>query len=189
MTVKHHLAVAVASLLLMGSAVAQDPLETPTITVPDPIFKAENSKLAALRLWSMEKWMTVRKTNHPLYHYALNSARFRAYHNICKRHDLNVDLTLLNELALWNLSEIVIAHYEEPEWANFEGLNEDAIRTFIGDLGQDIYAFEYAVALNDLQDAKELAGSTTKAYCTSIAKENYDSYIVLRATAKRQLGR
>ncbi|NVJ99179.1 MAG: hypothetical protein HWE25_13575 [Alphaproteobacteria bacterium] len=159
------------------------------VEVPDPLFVAETKDKADLRAWSIDKWQAVRKTNHPLYTYAMGTTRFRAYQQYCKRHRLNVDLAVLNEMALGNLSEIIVAHYEETEWVKLQGQNPDEIRSFVADLGQDIYAFEYATALGEIGAEKEKAGLTTKAYCDGIAQEYQDSYIALRATAKRRLGK
>lgn len=181
---------AILAITFSSSALrAQENAETTEIHVPDPLFKAESAALSELRRWSLDKWQMVRKTNHPLYHNALGVIRFRTYIQLCRRTDLKVDMATLDEMAAANLSEIVAAHYEEPEWAKFSGMPDDAIRTYLADVGQDIYAFEYAMALTEQRTAKDLSEQTTKAFCTGIAKENHDNYIALRATAKRQLGR
>lgn len=176
-------------LLILASNAPVAAQEEQTYTVPDPIFEMENAALAELRGWSLDKWFTVRTTNHPLYTYAMETVRFRAYQHICRRHDLNVDMTTLNEVAVGNLSEVIAAHYEEAEWLKFGNMSERDIRTFIADVGHDIYAFEYASALADIRATKEETGDTTKAFCTGIAKEYQDSYIALRATARRKLAR
>lgn len=180
---------AIPALLILAFSQLAAAQDTQDFTIPDPLFEAESEDLATLRTWSMNKWLAVRKTNHPLYHNALGTTRFGAYVHFCKRHELNVNMPLLKEMALKNLSEIIVAHYEETEWTKFGDMAPEAIRGFISDLGQDIYAFEYATAIAERREAKEREGMTTQAYCTSIAKESQDNYIVLRATAKRQLGR
>lgn len=177
------------ALFLMACGQGLAAQDTPSFPIPDPLFEAENEDLASLRTWSLDKWLAVRKTNHPLYHNALGPARFRSYVHMCRRHELNVNMPILNELALKNLSEIIIAHYEETEWSKFGDMSPEDVRTFISDLGQDIYAFEFATSIAERREAKERGNMTTQTYCASIAKENQDNYIALRATAKRQLGR
>ncbi len=185
----HHLRLALYSLILFATSGVLNAQDEPSFPIPDPLFEAEDPDLAALRSWSMDKWMAVRKTNHPLYHNALGAARFRSYVYFCRRHELNVNMPVLNELALKNLSNIIIAHFEETEWSKFGDMDPADVRRFLSDLGQDIYAFEYAMAITEKNEAKARQEMTTQSYCASIAKENQDNYIALRATAKRQLGK
>lgn len=180
-------------LLALGLATAlalpASTQDTGSFTVPDKLFDPETKALNDLRIWSFEKWLGVRQTNHPLYHYPLGAARFRAYLHFCKRHQLNVDMHPIETLAIGNLVEIISAHYEETEWAAFKDLNDDDIRSFLSDLARDIYAYEYANAVTEQKTAKEASGKINKFYCEDIARENFQDYVALRATAKRQLGR
>jgi hypothetical protein len=185
----HPLRLALCMLILLISSHVLHAQEDGSFPIPDPLFEAESPGLAQVRAWSMDKWMAVRKTNHPLYHNALGPARFRSYVYFCRRHELNVNMPILNEMALKNLSEIIVAHFEETEWSKFGAMDKADVRRFIGDLGQDIYAFEYATAIAERREAQDRLEMTTQAYCASISKENQDNYIALRATAKRQLGR
>jgi len=159
------------------------------IRVPDQLFTPETKALNDLRMWSFDKWLGVRQTNHPLYHYALGAARFRAYLNFCKRHDMNVDMHPIETLAIGNLVNIISAHYEEPEWGAFTGMSDDAIRAFLSDMARDIYAYEFSNAIREQQIAKEASGQINKHYCESIARASFQDYVALRATAKREIGR
>lgn len=162
--------------------------ETGSVSVPDTLFEPETKALNDLRIWSVEKWLGVRQTNHPLYHYPLGAARLRAYLHFCKRHQLNVDMHPIETLAIGNLVEIMSAHYEETEWAAFKDMDEDAIRGFLADMARDLYAYEFANAVTEQTTAKEASGKINKFYCEDIARENFQDYVALRATAKRELG-
>lgn len=168
----------------------QDPatvLDVPHYEVPPNLFLPEDEGLASLRVFTMEQWTRIRLTNHPLYHYVLAASKFRAYVNYCKRHDLNVDLIPINSLVHMNLTEIITAQWEEPEWAKFVGKEDDVTRNYIRDVGFDVYAFEFAAALADLSANRKELGTTIQQYCLTIAKTNYEEYVGLRATAMRQL--
>ncbi|WP_417465483.1 hypothetical protein [Kordiimonas sp.] len=162
-------------------------LDVPHYEVPEQLFLPEDKGLAELRVFTMEQWTRIRLTNHTLYHYVLAASKFRAYVNYCKRHDLNVDLTPINRLVHMNLTEIITAQWEEPEWAKFVGKEDNTTRDYIRDLAFDVYAFEFAAALADLSTERNELGSTVQQYCLTIAKPYYDEYIGLQATARRQL--
>jgi hypothetical protein len=173
-------------IALANTARAQ---EADSVIVPDPLFMPEAKALSDLRLWSFDKWLSVRQTNHPQYHYPLGAVRFRAYLHFCKRHQLNVDMHPVETLANRYLVGSISAHFEEPEWGAFKDMNEDQIRAFLTDLGRDIYAYEFAGAIAAMKTTKDASGKTNKAYCEDIANENFQDYVALRATAKRELGR
>ncbi|WP_417461614.1 hypothetical protein [Kordiimonas sp.] len=162
-------------------------LDVPDYEVPEGLFQPEDKGLADLRVFTMEQWTRIRLTNHPLYHYVLAASKFRAYVNYCKRHDLNVDLVPINSLIHMNLTEIITAQWEEPEWAKFVGKEDDTTREYIRDVAFDVYAFEFAAALADLSANRKELGTTVQQYCLTIAKPYYEEYIGLRATAMRQL--
>ncbi|WP_417450033.1 hypothetical protein [Kordiimonas sp.] len=159
----------------------------PTYDVPRNLFEAEEAGLAKLRTFTLDQWSRIRLTNHPLYHYVLAAAKFRAYINYCKRHDLNVDMAPINKLALMNLIEINSAQYEEPEWANFVGKEDNDTKRYLWDVSHDVYAFEFAAALADMGVSRTEIGATIQQYCLTIAKPNFEEYVGLLATAKRQL--
>ena len=161
--------------------------ELPKYDVPRDLFMPEAKGFAKLRAFTLDHWTRIRLTNHPLYHYVLSAAKFRAYFTYCKRNDLNVDMGPINKLSLMNLIEIVSAQYEEPEWANFVGLSDDQTRQYLADVSHDVYAFEFAAALSVQNEDRVKMEATTQQYCLLVEKKNFDEYIGLLATAKRQL--
>ncbi|WP_262689901.1 hypothetical protein [Kordiimonas aestuarii] len=159
----------------------------PHYDVPHDLFQPEPKDFAKLRVFTLDQWTRIRLTNHPLYHYVLAAAKFRAYYTYCKRNDLNVDMVPISKLSIMNLIEIISAQYEEPEWAKFIGMTDDQTRQYLADLAHDVYAFEFAAALSEQNEERVKMEATTQQYCLLVEKKNFDEYIGLLATAKRQL--
>ena len=179
------------SIILLLTCFATEPASAqeeaaPEYRVPDRLYEPDTEELAELRQFTTDKWLGVRTTRHQLYGYVRGAAAFRAYVHFCKRHDLNVDMKPINRLAVGNLVEITSAHFEEPQWGKLAGLSDDAIRAFLSDQAQDVYAFEFAHAIEAAKTAQAASGETTVAYCKTIEHERYQDYIGLLATARRQ---
>lgn len=174
-------------LLLLGSHIsqAQQPRNRSDIIIDERAGLPVPEKPEDLRLITVEIWQRTRQTNQRLFSFAREAAQFRGYYNICRRHELNVDIEPINALALRNLQQILLAHYEEPEFAILEAMPEEAQGPFILDLAGDLYAFEYGSASSTLMNAIAQSGNTRQTFCTRIADENYNKYIALRATTRR----
>lgn len=142
---------------------------------------------AELRLVSHELWLKFQRTNQRLYNFVREDAEFRAYLHVCKRHDLNVDMRPIGELSSRYLQQILLAHYEEPEYAVLEALEKQAQADLMLDLAGDIAAFEYGFQIADLRNQIKSSGSTNQAHCTSISDTYFKKYVALLATAKRQV--
>ncbi|TNE63890.1 MAG: hypothetical protein EP335_08820 [Alphaproteobacteria bacterium] len=140
-----------------------------------------------LRSFSLSLWPRFRDTNQQYYTYVRAATDFRAYLDVCKRHDLNVHLESVNRLAVRYLEEIVTAHYEEPEWAKLEGKTDAEKKALITDFANDVLAFEYGLTLVAFREKAKATGLSDKQYCESIVREYQNKYIALLATARRQL--
>ncbi len=139
-----------------------------------------------LRLVSLDLWLKFRRTNQRLYSYINEAAEFRAYSYLCKRHDLNVNLEPINQLVDRHLQQIIIAHYDEPDYAVLEKLSKAEQAELMTDISGDLYAFEYGYRVAQQNSVIETAGSTTNNYCSQAEKTYYQKYIALLATARRQ---
>jgi len=143
--------------------------------------------LRDLKNLSLTFWLKFRQTDHNIYSYINEAAKFHAYAHVCKRHELNVSMGPIVELANRYLQASIPAHYEDLDFALLEPLSKEKQQIFLEDMSSDLYAFEfgYRVALQN-QDI-EKNGSTKKVYCESVEREFKLDYISLRATAKIQL--
>lgn len=139
-----------------------------------------------LRHVSLELWLKFRRTNQRLYNYIKEAADFRAYAYLCKRHDLNVNLEPINSLVSRHLQQIILAHYEEPDYAVLETLGKEDQGRLMTDIASDLYGFEYGYRLSAQQSAITAASSTTNNYCVQVQDTHYGKYIALLATARRQ---
>lgn len=140
-----------------------------------------------LRLVSLELWLKFRRTNQRLYNFIGEAAEFRAYSYICKRHDLNVNLSPINQLADRHIKQIILAHYEEPDYAVLETMEKSEQARLMTDIAADIYGFEYGYRLSEQTAIIDTTGSTTNNFCLQVEKVNYGKYIALLATARRQI--
>lgn len=183
-----HIFLSVLVLLITGSQIshAQQPSSRSDIVIDERAGLPIPEKPEDLRLITVEIWQRTRQTNQRLYSFAREAAQFRGYYNICRRHELNVDIEPINALAMRNLQQILLAHYEEPELAVLEAMPEEAQGPFVLDLAGDLYAFEYGSASTTILDAIAKSGDTRQTFCKRIAEENYNKYIALRATTKRE---
>ncbi len=187
----------VAFLLAACPALAQGPAQDPAQRpVPGPaqnppveaddrngMWTPEN--VADLRIISQEWWQRFRRTNQRLYKYVGEAAEFRAYLQVCKRHDLNVDMTPINELSSSHLQQILLALFKEAEYGILETLNKDQQAALMTDVAGDAYGFEYGYRIARQTAVIAASGGTTNAYCGQVEETNFKKYIALRATAKR----
>lgn len=139
-----------------------------------------------LRLVSLDLWLKFRRTNQQLYNYITEASEFRAYSHLCKRHDLNVNLAPINALVSRHLQQILLAHYEEPDYAILEAMSKNEQASLMQDMAADLYGFEYGYRLSRAQSLIEDASATTNNYCVQAEKTYYGKYIALLATARRQ---
>lgn len=146
------------------------------------------TKPEELRDVSLELWLKFRRTNQSLYYYIKDAAEFRAYSYSCKRHELNVDFKEINALVSRNLQQILLAHYEEPDYAVLETLNREQQAALMKDLAADVYGFEYGFQMSAQRTLIEQAGATTNNYCVQAEDTYYGKYISLRRTARREIG-
>lgn len=141
-----------------------------------------------LRLVSLELWLKFRQTNQSLYHYIKDAAEFRAYSYSCKRHELNVNLAPINALVSRHLQQILLAHYEEPDYAVLEELSKEDQAVLMLDMAADVYAFEYGYQTSAQRALIENAGATTNNYCVQAEDTYYGKYISLLRIARREMG-
>ena len=138
-----------------------------------------------LRVLSLTLWLKFQRTNQRLYNYVREAAEFRAYLHVCKRHDLNVNLQPINALSALNLQQVIIAHYEEPEFAVLETLDKPTQANLMKDIAGDIYAFEFGYKVAEQQAAITASKTTNQTFCAKIADDHFKKYVALLATAKR----
>lgn len=139
-----------------------------------------------LRTVSLELWLKFHQTNQRLYNYVREASEFRAYIHTCKRHDLNVNMAPIHALSLRNLKQIILAHYEEPEFAVIEALNKEQQASLIDDIVGDIYAFEYGQKVAQQETTIAASKTTRQSFCEGVAEQNFEKYVALLATARRQ---
>lgn len=139
-----------------------------------------------LRLVSLDLWLKFRQTNQQLYHYIKDASDFRAYSHLCKRHELNVNLAPINALVSRNLQQILLAHFEEPDYAVLETMPREEQAALMKDMAADVYGFEYGYRISAQQSLIEAASSTINNYCVQAEERYYGKYIALLATARRQ---
>lgn len=135
---------------------------------------------------SLDLWLKFRRTKQNLYHYIREASEFRAYSFLCKRHELNVNMTLINALVTRNLQQIILAHYEEPDYQVLESISKEEQAILMEDIASDLYSFEYGYQLSAQQSLIENAEATTNNYCIQAEDTFYGKYISLLATARRQ---
>lgn len=140
-----------------------------------------------LRNLSVTLWIKFRQTNQHVYRYINEAAQFHAYGEICKRHELNLSMAPITELARYYIQAAVPAHYDEPEFALLEPLSKRKQQDFLDDIAGDIYGFEYGFRSSELHSMIEEGGTTRKVYCEAVEEEYKLSYMALRATAKNRL--
>ncbi len=135
---------------------------------------------------SLDLWLKFRRTKQNLYHYIRDASEFRAYSFMCKRHELNVNMGQINALVLRNLQQIILAHYEEPDYQILESLSKEEQARLMIDIASDIYSFEYGYQLSAQRSLIENAEATTNNFCVQADDTFYGKYISLLATARRQ---
>lgn len=141
-----------------------------------------------LRVVSLELWLKFQRTGQRLYNFIRESSEFRAYIHVCKRHDLNVNMKPINALSERNLQQIILAHYEEPEYAVLEALEKSEQADLMIDIASDIYAFEYGYRIAEQRGEIAASGKTNQSFCAVIADEYFKKYVALLATANKALG-
>lgn len=140
-----------------------------------------------LRNVSLELWLKFRRTNQSLYRYVKEAAEFRAYSYSCKRHDLNVNFTQINALVSRHLQQILLAHFDEPDYAVLEALSREKQAELMVDMAADVYGFEYGYQMSAQRSLIEDAGATTNNYCAQAEDTYYGKYISLLRTARKEI--
>lgn len=143
--------------------------------------------IAELRLISQEWWQQFRRTNQRQYKYIGEAADFRAYLQVCKRHELNVDMESIHALSIRHMQQILLALFKEAEYAIIETLTKEQQAALMADLASDAYSFEFGYRIAHQRAIINVSGGTTNNYCVQVEKGNFDKYIALRATAKREI--
>ena len=138
-----------------------------------------------LRVLSLDLWLKFQRTNQRLYNYIREAAEFRAYLHVCKRHDLNVDLKPINALSALHLQQIILAHYEEPEFQVLEALEKAEQARLMQDIAGDIYAFEFGHKVAEQKAEIVSLKVTNQTFCANVADDHFKKYVALLATAKR----
>lgn len=141
-----------------------------------------------LRVVSLELWLKFQLTGQRLYNFVREAAEFRAYLNVCKRHDLNVNMKPINAHAERNLQQIIIAHYEEPEYSVLEAMKKEDQARLMQDIASDLYAFEFGYRVATQRANIASSGKTNQTFCSAIADEYFKKYVALLATANKTLG-
>lgn len=149
------------------------------LPIPENLFDIKNLSLTF--------WIKFRGTSQYVYRFVNEAAQFQSYTHVCKRHELNISLSPITELANRYIQAAIPAHYDEPEFAILEPLTKNEQQAFLEDMSSDLYAFEYGFRIAQLNRLIADSGSTKKVYCESVEKDYKDSYIALRATAIRRL--
>lgn len=140
-----------------------------------------------LRVISQEWWQQFRRTNQRQYKYIGEAAQFRAYLQVCKRNDLNVNMESINTLSNRHMQQILLAIFKEAEYAIIETLDKEQQAALMADLASDAYGFEFGYRIAHQRAIINVSGGTTNNYCAQVEKDNFDKYIALRATAKREI--
>jgi len=143
--------------------------------------------LMGLKNLSLAFWVKFRSTNQQVYRFVNEAAQFQAYTQVCKRHELNISLAPITELANRYIQAAIPAHYDEPEFALLEPLGKQGQQAFLEDMSSDLYAFEFGFRIAEQNYKIQESGQTKKSFCKNIAEEYKHSYIALRATAQRRL--
>lgn len=149
------------------------------LPVPENLHDIKNLSLAF--------WIKFRGTSQRLYRYINEAAQFHAYSATCKRHELNISLGPITELAHRYIQATIPAHYAEPEFALLDPLSKKQQQEFLEDMASDVYAFEYGFRTAEHNREIEQSGKTRKTFCEEIEAEYKQSYIALRATALKRL--
>tara|TARA_R110002096_G_scaffold299538_3_gene494293 strand:+ start:135 stop:704 length:570 start_codon:yes stop_codon:yes gene_type:complete len=136
---------------------------------------------------SVDLWIKSRQSNIQVFRYVNEVAELRAYLFVCKRHDLNLKMSRLAQLASRYLQAVVPAQYDEPELQLLETFTKPEQQAFLEDMAEDIYAFEFGmrVAMQDQRISD--SGKTKKSFCDTIENEYFRAYVALLATANREL--
>lgn len=195
---KRLMIIGIFSLFAPNLVTAQDQKRTAVPVIeqaPNPFDEGDDrngmwvpENVGDLRLISQEWWQQFRRTNQRLYKYVGEAAEFRAYLEVCKRHDLNVDMDDINALSSRHLQQILLALFKEAEYAVLESQTKEQQAELMADVASDAYSFEYGYRIAHQTAIINVTGGTTNNYCEQVAEVNFKKYIALRATAKRQVG-
>ncbi len=178
----------------LAQGAAQDPAQKPVLeAAQNPLIQADDrngmwvpKNVTDLRIISQEWWQRFRLTNQRLYKYIGEAAEFRAYLQVCKRHDLNVDMAPINDLSSRHLQQILLALFKEAEYGILETLSKEQQAELMADVASDAYSFEYGYRIARQTAVIDVSGGTTNLYCGQVEETNFKKYIALRATAKRE---
>jgi len=178
------------SLFSSSLIIAQDapqPAQNPLAEEDDRNGMWVPTNVTDLRLVSQDWWLKFRKTNQQLYNFVGESAEFRAYLFVCKRHDLNVGMVGINALSNRNLQQILLALFKEAEYGILEAHTKVQQAEIMADIASDAYSFEYGYRIARQTAIISVSGKTTNNYCQQVEDLHFKKYIALRATAKRQI--
>ena len=181
---------AMFSLLSISPVLAQDagqPARNPLVDEEDRSGMWVPKNVPDLRIISQEWWQKFRRTNQRLYKYIGEAAEFRAYLQVCKRHDLNVDMAPINSLSSRHMQQILLALFKEAEYGILETLSKEQQAELMADVASDAYSFEYGYRIARQTAMIDVSGGTTNVYCGQVEETNFKKYIALRATAKREI--
>ncbi len=143
--------------------------------------------LTDLKNLGLALWVKFHKANLQAFRYVREAAQVQAYSRVCKRHKLNFSMTEITQLSNHYIQTAIPVHFEELEYALLKPLSKTDQRAFFEDMSSDIYGFEYGYRTHELEKLIDASDTTNQTYCRSVDAAYKDSYIALRATAKRRL--
>lgn len=173
---------------------AQQPAQPIIELEPNPFDEGDDrdgmwvpKNITDLRLISQEWWQKFRRTNQRQYKYVGEAAEFRAYLQVCKRHELNVDMESINALSNRHLQQILLALFKEAEYGIIESHTKEQQAELMADLASDAFSFEFGYRIAQQTAIINVSGGTTNNHCEQVEQVNFQKYIALRATAKREI--
>lgn len=136
---------------------------------------------------SVDLWIKSRQSNIQVFRFVNEVAELRAYLFVCKRHHLNLNMNPLAELSSKYLQAVLPAQYDEPELQLLENFSKADQQTFLEDMAEDIYAFEFGMRVAQQNVKIKDSGKTKKSFCETVDADYFKAYIALLATAKKEL--
>ncbi|RMB04690.1 hypothetical protein [Eilatimonas milleporae] len=149
--------------------------------------RSDDEVMQALLSLSTHNWIGLRRTQQRFYAYVRDAAALKAYLAICPKHRVEVNTLPIDRLARQYLEVILASQFEGEALERYDALPRGMQAAFTAELGRRVFAFEQGFATAREMAAIEAGTTTLKDYCDTQARDRFDSFVALQATAVRAL--
>ena len=149
--------------------------------------RSDDEVMQALLSLSTHNWIGLRRTQQRFYAYVRDAAALKAYLAICPKHRVEVNTLPIDRLARRHLEVILASQFEGEALERYDALPRERQAAFTAELGRRVFAFEQGFTTAREMAAIEAGTTTLKDYCDTQARDRFDSFVALQATAVRAL--